>query len=113
MLGWQIFINDQSGASLATWVVGLGGLSWLDVLVEQGLAEQLQAGGYPTAYKVAAEHVLPQLRANQLPSHHGPIVLGDDYVDLGGQNTNIKLNQAAISACHDDDVLLVEAWDQS
>ena len=29
MLGWDVFIKDQSGTTIASWVVGLGGLDWL------------------------------------------------------------------------------------
>lgn len=113
MLGWEIFIKDEADTTLASWIVGLGGLDWVNVLAEQGQAEKVVSGGYPTSYKLAAKHVLPFLRAKQLPSYKGPLVIGDDYVRVGGVNTNIMMNDFAVAKCGDDDLLYVVAWDQS
>ena len=113
MLGWDIFIKDKSDTTIANWVVGLGGLDWLRKLEKDGFAESLESGGYPTSYKLLEKHVIPFLKAEQLPDYEGPFVIGDDYVRSGGMNTNIKINEIALNGCKEDDYLFVIAWDQS
>jgi len=113
MLGWEIFIKNEADETLATWVVGLGGLDWVKELAKQGQAELVLAGGYPTSYKLAAKHLLPFLKARQLPSYKGPLVIGDDYVREGGLNTGLMINEVTMFKCKDVDMLFFVAWDQS
>src|SRR5687767_14834353 len=77
-LGWNISVyrqqNDGSapasfgaahGTRLAIWQTGLGGLDWLDDLVQQQKAIDLGGkGGYPNEYTAMAAHIVPRLRSN-------------------------------------------------
>ena len=124
MLGWQVYINrrptrDEFASEsslndetlLATWVTGINGLDWLRALVKSGQASDLGGTGYPHSYTAEAKVLLP-LIASLPKKHSGPIVIGDDYVHLGGFNESIKIHQARIDACPVDEVLSIEAWDQ-
>ena len=113
-LGWEIYVTKEGAEkSFAIWTVGLGGIKWLDQLVELGLAEQLTGNGYPTSYKMQAKQLLPFFRLNQLPNYTGQLVIGEDYVREGGLHTGVIIRKELMSECSDDDPLLVEAWDQS
>jgi len=71
MLGWWITISthfadgepaeEHRAAQLAQWETVVGGLSWIDRLVEAGLAQQVQDGGYPSRYTARWADVLPML----------------------------------------------------
>ena len=62
MLGWEIFIsraypkeaNAQTvrDAQIASWMVGLYGLRWIDDLVVAGKATFLGGNGYPARYQI-------------------------------------------------------------
>ena len=117
MLGWQVLVFKESDfdgteKSLISWTTGLGGLSWLDELVKQGLAQDLGGNGYPNKYSGQASIILPKI-VPALPSYEGKFVIGDDYVLEGGENREIRINQSKIDACSPDEKLLIEAWDRS
>ena len=125
MLGWQVYINrhptrdgfaSESSLNdetlLATWVTGINGLDWLRALVKSGQAKDLGGTGYPHSYTVEARVLLPVL-ASLPKKDEGPIVVGDDYVHLGGFNEKIKIHQSRRDACPIDEILSIEAWDQS
>ena len=74
MLGWHISIYRQAdgGASpattesirstrLAVWQTGLGGLDWVQELVQAGKAIDLGGNGYPCRYTAAAENLIPRI----------------------------------------------------
>ncbi len=113
MLGWNIFIKNEANETLATWVTGLGGLDWVDELVELGSAELVCAGGYPTCYKLLAKHVLPFLRSRTLPSYKQSLVISDASVSKCGLKSGMLINEITLFKCADDVWLIVEAWDQS
>lgn len=117
MLGWQVLVfkeSDFDGAekSLISWTTVLGGLSWLDELVKQGLAQDLGGNGYPNKYSGQASIILPKI-VPCMPSYDGKVVIGDDYVLEGGENWAIQINQPKIDACSSDEKLLIEVWDRS
>jgi hypothetical protein len=117
MLGWEVIVQkesdvNQAGQSLMSWTTGLGGLSWLDELVKQGLAQDLGGNGYPNKYSGHASIILPKI-VPVLPNYEGKFVIGDGYVLEGGENWAIKINQPKIDACSPDEKLLIEAWDRS
>ena len=127
MLGWQIYVNrspSRAGESafeeslknetlLASWLTGLNGCKWIDQLVDQGRAKSLGSyGGYPRSYSAKAEFVIPLILSLQ-PKSDGPLVVGEDYAHIGGFNSDIELFLDRIKACPLDEVLSIEAWDQS
>ncbi len=117
MLGWQVIVKkesdaDQAGQSLMSWTTGIGGLSWLDELAKQGLAQDLGGKGYPNKYSGKAFIILPKI-VPSLPSYEGKVVIGDDYVLEAGENWAIKINQPKIDACKPEELLIIEAWDGS
>lgn len=117
MLGWWIIIAAQSPTEfdtsattiLAKWEVAPEGINWIIDLVEARKAEQIKYGGYPNRYVVRAIHALPVL-TSELSSHTLPAP-GD-----GMQTTwpkNIELHPDCITSCSPDQLLVIEAWDQS
>lgn len=117
MLEWEVIVKkesdaDQAGQSLMSWSTGLDGLSWLDELVKQGLAQDLGGNGYPNKYSGQASIILPKI-VPSLPSYEGKVVIGDDYVLEGGENWAIKINQPKIDTCKPEELLIIEAWDGS
>ena len=117
MLGWEVVVIKESEVDdisqyLIGWTTGLGGLSWLDELVKQGLAQDLGGNGYPNKYSGQASIILPKI-VPVLPNYEGKFVIGDDYILEGGENWEIRINQSKIDACSPDEKLLIEAWDRS
>jgi hypothetical protein len=99
MLGWQVIIRKESAkTSIASWITGLGGTDWLDILVKEGKAKDLGGNGYPNSYSAKANQILPLLTTELINS-------------VGGGNARLKSDQ--ISACSNDETLIIEAWDQS
>lgn len=125
MIGWWIVVSaqtpeerdrtaleDRKAAILAQWEVGPGGLEWLAQLVQAGRAAQLSASGYPNRYTATAGDVLPLL-AGGPPPHTGPAIIGDDYVMPANWRGKIELHADRLAACPVDQVLTIDAWDQS
>lgn len=121
MLGWSISIyretdcklnpSKRGALRLASWTAGLGGLDWLDRLVELGQAT-VDGNGYPFQYSAKARIMLPCFTSGP-PIPRGPVVIGDDYILPAGYLSGINLQQARIEACSPDEILIAEAWDQS
>jgi len=123
MIGWWIVVAaqtpeerdraaDTKPAVLANWEVGPGGLDWLRQLVKAGKASQLFFSGYPNRYTAKAGDVLPLL-AGGPPAHCGPPIIGDDYVMPANWKGNVIFHHDKIAACSPDQVLTIDAWDQS
>ena len=125
MLGWNIGVfklrdagtspataQSQHGARLAVWQTGLGGLDWLDELVEAGNAIQLKGGGYPNRYTATAEYLIPRIIETP-PGARAVWVYrkGDIITDKWVGKTVVDREAAAL--CRPDEWLLVEAWDES
>ncbi len=122
MLGWEFFVIRQSnsalaegmreGSLLASWRAGLGGTQWLYDLVESGVATDLGGNGYPCRYEVPA-HALVAALAQGPPKHTGPPIFGSDYALPGGWTGQAKIDLARLRSLDPNEILLVEAWDQS
>lgn len=123
MIGWWIVVAAQTpeqrdeaadgkASILANWEVGPGGTDWLHRLVKAGKATQLSFSGYPNRYTAQAGDVLPLL-AGGPPAHRGPAIIGDDYVMPANWKGKLILHEDRIAACPSDQVLTIDAWDQS
>lgn len=125
MIGWWVVISAQSpeerdrtaledrkAAILAQWEVGPGGIEWIAQLVQAGKAIQLSGSGYPNRYTANAGDVLPLLVGGP-PAHTGPAIIGDDYVMPANWRGNIELHADRLAVCSVDQVLTIDAWDQS
>jgi hypothetical protein len=123
MMGWWIIVDGQTpeqrdsperdeATLLATWESSVGGTDWLDQLVEQGKAVHLSRGGYPDRYTALAGDVLPLLR-DGVPDHAGMTIIGDDDVTPAGWKGKITLHRDRMDACPSDQMLTIDAWDQS
>jgi hypothetical protein len=119
MIGWWIVIaqltpkgGDRKAAVLATWETSVSGIDWLNKLSKEGLADQLSRDGYPNRFTAIARDVLP-LIAGGPPAHNGPEIIGDDYVMPGNWTGKVTLHHDKIAACPPDQMLTIEAWDQS
>lgn len=122
-IGWWIIIaqqtpeerdaaTDPKAAILATWEASVGGIDWIEKLTEKGKATKLSSNGYPNRYVATARNILP-LIAGGVPAHTGQLVIGDDYVMPGGWTGNVKINLDKIAACPPDQILTIDAWDES
>jgi hypothetical protein len=113
VLGWEVFVTRQgSDATVATWKTSVFGLKWLDQLVEERRAVDLDDNGYPNRYSIAARVLLPIITGT-LPANASPLVIGEDYVMPAGWSGVAELNAQNVAACQPDEQLLVEVWDQS
>nr|WP_316643010.1 hypothetical protein [uncultured Roseateles sp.] len=121
MLGWLIVISLADGdapaklddvRTLVSWRCSIGGLDWIDRLVEQGQAKFESGNGYPTRYRSIAAAVLPLMHDGRPPEHRGFDVLGDDYFTPSGWVGDFTRHPERIAACAPTDHLVIEAWDQ-
>ncbi|MDR6521632.1 hypothetical protein J2789_004319 [Variovorax paradoxus] len=121
MIGWYLAVYQQTpierlashdrSTLLASWEVGIGGLAWLDELVAGGKAERLSKGGYPSRYTARAKDILP-LIADGPPRREGPLVGADD-VKPPGWKSQFRIEQPQFAACPPEQILTIDAWDQS
>ena len=113
MLGWEIIISRKGHEkAVASWLAGLGGTDWIEELVSKGLAKSIKQGGYPDLYDVSAAVLLSTL-AHGVPSHSGPLVIGDDYVHEPGYTAEERIDIETLRTLDPNEVLTVTVWDQS
>ena len=124
MLGFEIFVYrmdllqglpaaaSKEPARLARWRVNLYGLDWLDALVQEGKAQFQGNAGYPERYTIAAKYVIPVLLGG-VPRSRSPLVIGDDYVMPPNWIGDVELHEDRIAACPAEQLLRIDAWDQS
>ncbi len=116
MLGFDVsiyYLDDQGKRqSLAGW--SAYGLDWIDELVAQNRAVLVQdSGGYPYAYELTAEEVLPMLSPSARAALDQRISrkawpTGEWNTPGGG-----TIHEKSLAACPKNAILTVEAWDQS
>lgn len=117
MLGWEVLVfrhgEDVSFESTwARWLTSPWGLKWLDELVAAKKATDLGGNGYPNRYLLTAGEFVRALSAG-IPPSDGPAVFGDNYLLPPGWGSGVRVDAQALSACPEDAMLIVEAWDQS
>lgn len=115
MLGWWIVIRRRDADKLeliAAWEASIGGTDWLDRLVDEGKAQQQTFNGYPNRFEAGADDVLPLIRTGP-PDHEGPLIIGDDYVSIGGWARKFRFHEGEARKCGPKEPLIIDAWDQS
>jgi len=118
MLGWHISVFRQvdggtsparegaeEGARLAVWQADVGGLRWLDALVEAGQAVNLGGNGYPSYYTAQAEYLIPRIvdgppaaRDTRMRDPQEVVRLGDGWWELAENEESGSLQQPRLHA---------------
>lgn len=119
MLGWHIIVFPEGGSGrydspdvVCRWETGLGGTSWLEQMVENHRALKVNGSGYPCAYIMLWEDLLPELLEQPKP-YNGPLLIGEDYIMEKGWWQGKQVNAEALARCLPDTLMRVNAWDQS
>lgn len=129
MLGYWIVVStltpedrdaivDRRKSILAEWESGVGGIQWLERLVEEGSATKLRGDGYPNRYTSMADIVLPLITGGAIrPADNGIWVFGmderEEYAQPHGWMGKVNLRPGRIRTCPIDAALTIDAWDQS
>lgn len=129
MLGYWIVVStqtpeerdaiiDRKKSVLAEWETGVGGIRWLEKLVEEGNATKLRGDGYPNRYTSTADIVLPLITGDAIkPADDGIWVFGmdegEEYAQPPGWMGKVNLRPESIRTCPTNAALTIDAWDQS
>ena len=129
MLGYWIVVStqtpeerdaiiDRKKSVLAEWETGVGGIRWLEKLVEEGKATKLRGDGYPNRYTATADIVLPLITGDAIkPADDGIWVFGmdegEEYAQPPGWMGKVNLRPESIRTCPTNAALTIDAWDQS
>jgi len=112
MLGWEIFVKSRD-QTIASWMMGSSGTSWLRELVKEGKATDVAINcGYPHVFSMKARDLIPIL-INGIPQSGGGLVIGENYVIDGNRIWDLNINAELLANCSPDDELVIDAWDQS
>ena len=111
-------IIDRKKSVLAEWETGVGGIRWLEKLVEEGKATKLRGDGYPNRYTSTADIVLPLITGYAIkPADDGIWVFGmdegEEYAQPPGWMGKVNLRPESIRTCPTNAALTIDAWDQS
>jgi len=125
MLGWHITIcklkdggkspatpGAEEGKKLAVWQTDLGGLEWIDDLVKEGKAINLDGDGYPYWYTAQVKHLIAKIFPHPFGAHD-PWVCGPYDIITDQWEGKTTVDSATIKDCNPDEWLKVEVWDES
>ncbi len=109
--GMDITSISNDNEALATWTSGgFDGLDWINDLVSDAKAEDLDGEGYPFYYKVKAQVVLQEL-ATDTPKNEGQIIMDDKNIMSSDWQSKIDISE--IKKLKSNQQLVIEAWDLS
>jgi hypothetical protein len=112
MLGWEIIITNGD-KKIASWMVGVGGTDWLRDLAKVGTVKDVAINcGYPHVFSAPAKVLIPIL-INGIPQKGGGRVVGQDYATSGNTIWDLQIDTEQMNQCQPEDVLTIDAWDQS
>lgn len=105
-------VSRDLSTAVAVWQTGLGGLDWIQVLVDMGQAVSLPSNGYPSRFLGRAGDLLPTILQGP-PDAHEHWISGPTDVIGSGWLGKTTIDRDATDSCPEDEWLLVEAWDES
>jgi hypothetical protein len=124
-LGWHISVyrqqnegtkpaafGDAHGPRLAVWQANLGGLDWLDELVNEQRAINLGGNGYPYEYTAMAAYIIPRLIGEPPEAKAVWTFDAGDIITSGWQGKTTR-DPAVMDACRPDEWLIIQVWDES
>ncbi|MFF8264201.1 hypothetical protein [Streptomyces virginiae] len=91
--------HHDAERTLAYWST-TGTLGWLRELKEQGKAEEVLASGYPLRHIAHARDVLP-------------LLADETRLGMNGYLHHASIHPGAVAACSEDQLLVIDAMDQS
>ena len=100
------------GERLAVWQAHLGGLGWIDELVEARRTLEFSNNGYPNTYVALARDLTPQI-LNGPALARSVWIAGSEDIILPGWEGETVVDTAGIAECSSNEWLIVEAWDES
>jgi hypothetical protein len=126
MLGWLVCIYRQTNSGtlpatntqqdeglIAKWQTGLGGLDWLNQLVNEGKAIEVAGNnGYPIRYTATSKYIIPYIVDNP-PNAMENWIADEGDVLLPSWTGRTEINKIEIDKCRPDEWLLIETWDES
>ncbi len=123
MLGWHInvfktnldkFVAYDSSTNelrIASWSTGMNGIDWLKKLSQESLIQELGGNGYPYRFSAKASVIIPKINFDPLIS--ADLIISDQCLLDEYERQTLKIDVVKISKCRANDLLLIEAWDQS
>jgi hypothetical protein len=72
----------------------------------------LGGNGYPFRYTAKAGVIIPVI-SDQVPPSESPVVIGEDYVQPKDWGGRLLFKPEVVALCSPDEVLMIQAWDQS
>lgn len=119
MLGWEVVISRQSNnlgqddSLIASWTTGVWGLSWLDGLVENGIATPVLPKEFGFRRYTAPVGSIFEALSLWKPDRTTWEVIGDDYAIPSGWMGEVKFFPERLKSCPAGEMVLISAVDLS
>jgi hypothetical protein len=103
------FNNHDFDAAIARWNADVGGLHWIEDLVNEQKAICLIPASYPGFYTAQTKYILPFIQDK-------PPFVKEDWTWKGDEHEThpmFKKSENVVLLCHPDEWLVIEVWDAS